>query len=225
MWVGHYASGLVAKPFAPGIPLSILCLAGVAPDALFFVLNFLGLESFNLDLGIANGSGGCFPYTNDYPWSHSLAGMGVAGALLAFAYKSLRPHARVSAGDAAVIVLAALSHFLLEWPVHRADVKITPHGDAAYGAGLFDYPLVTFLAEVAIFGAGLLAYTRLSPMVCRTGYLVHPNRLPALVVFIVVQQAHFCFGAAPTTETRWVHAPLFLGEILGTCWLLGKLES
>ena len=48
------------------------------PDALFFVLQFLGIESFNLDASIAR-QGGCFPYTNDYPLSHSLAGMVGAG--------------------------------------------------------------------------------------------------------------------------------------------------
>lgn len=72
-------TGLVAKPFAPRVPLVVLALAGALPDAVFFILQFLGIESFNLDQAIAN-RGGCFPYTNDYPLSHSLAGMVGVGA-------------------------------------------------------------------------------------------------------------------------------------------------
>lgn len=72
-------TGLIAKPFAPRVPLVVLALAGALPDAVFFILQFLGVESFNLDQSIAN-SGGCFPYTNDYPLSHSLAGMVGVGA-------------------------------------------------------------------------------------------------------------------------------------------------
>jgi len=225
MWIAHYASGLIAKPFAPGIPLSVLCLAGAASDAAFFLLQFVGLESFNFDATIANVKRGCFPYTNDYPYSHSIAGMGVVGAVIALGYKALRPSARVSLTDMGVIVAASLSHFLLEWPSHREDVKITPHDNNALGAGLFDYPLLTFLAESAIFMSGIYAYTAFAPKVTQTGLLTHKNRLSMIVGFMLVQQAHFCFGAAPTLETRWVHAPLFLGEILGSCWLLGKLES
>ncbi|GBE77532.1 hypothetical protein SCP_0104070 [Sparassis crispa] len=35
---------------------------------------------------------------------------------------------------------------------------------------------------------------------------------------MLAQQAHFCFGAAPTGQTRWVYVPLFLLEMLGSCW-------
>ena len=99
MWIAHFASGeqgrlnthfisltdvwvgLIAKPFAPRVPLLVLTLAGAFPDALFFVLQMLGIESFNLDAKITQ-SGGCFPYTNDYPFSHSLAGMVASGGSL-----------------------------------------------------------------------------------------------------------------------------------------------
>ncbi|KZT73210.1 hypothetical protein DAEQUDRAFT_684092 [Daedalea quercina L-15889] len=224
MWIGHYASAFIAKPLAPGIPLSVLALASSAADALFFVLTLAGLESFNLDAAIA-ARAGCFPYTNDYPYSHSLAGMGVAGALVGLGYKLLRPRARVSAADFAVITAVGLSHFLLELPVHRHDVKITPHDDVAAGAGWFDSPAVTFAAESALFLASLWFYTRCAPRVAQTGWLAHKHRLAWVVALFIAQQAQFCFAAAPTRETRWVHAPLFLGMILGSSWLLGKLEN
>jgi len=242
MWIGHYASGtftlidpflevtdivhpaFIAKTIAPGIPLSVLALSSSAADALFFLLNFAGLESFNLDKTIV-GRSGCFPYTNDYPYSHSLAGMGVAGALVGLGYKLLRPNSRVSLTDFAVITATGLSHFFMELPVHRKDVKLTPHDDVAAGAGWFDSPTTDFLGETALFLASLWVYTRFAPKVTQTGWLTHKNRLTWIAGFFVAQQAQFCFTAAPTQEARWVHAPVFLGMILGSSWLLGKLES
>ena len=78
-WINS-SIGLVAKPFAPRVPLFVLTLAGALPDAAFFVLQFLGIETFNFDASIAKH--GCFPYTNDYPYTHSLAGMVACGVFL-----------------------------------------------------------------------------------------------------------------------------------------------
>ncbi|GJE86241.1 hypothetical protein PsYK624_023210 [Phanerochaete sordida] len=223
MWIAHYASGLIAKPFAPRVPLVVLAFAGIASDALFFVLQMLGIESFNLDTAIVR-SGGCFPYTNDYPLSHSLVGMVAAGVLVAAVYKMV---ARVPAPpkDLAVIVAAAASHFLLEWPSHRHDTKITPGGDALFGAGLFDYPIAVFIAENLLFFAGLWVYQTFAPPASKAGMQQHPNLLLIVALVMVAQQANFCFMAAPTTETRWVHGPLFLFMILGSCHLIGMLDG
>ncbi|KAI0348117.1 hypothetical protein BDW22DRAFT_1341302 [Trametopsis cervina] len=223
MWIAHFAQGLVAKPFAPRVPLALLTFAGALPDALFFLLQFLGIETFNFDQGIANHAG-CFPYTNDYPFSHSLAGMVVSGAVLAVLYKAF---ARVPATpkDLAIIVATSASHFLLEWPSHREDIKLTPNDAVQLGGSLFDHPVATFLTEVALFFFGLWVYSTFTPAGSKAGINANPNLLTMLSVFMVAQQAHFCFGAAPTSETRWVHAPLFLFEIVASCWMLGWMDG
>ncbi|KAI0690757.1 hypothetical protein BC835DRAFT_1363182 [Cytidiella melzeri] len=223
MWIAHFAQGLVAKPFVPRVPLALLTFAGALPDAVFFLLQFLGIETFNFDQSIA-GHAGCFPYTNDYPFSHSLAGMVVSGVILAVLYKTFAS-VPASPKDMAVIVAVSASHFLLEWPSHRQDIKITPHDSTALGASLFDHPMTTFLVENAIFFAGLWVYTSFTPASSKAGTNANPNLLKMLSAFMVLQQAHFCFGAAPTSETRWVHAPLFLFEILASCWMLGWMDG
>jgi len=222
MWIGHYSAGLAAKPFAPGVPLSLLCLAGALPDAIFFMLNFLGIESFSVDPKLTKR--GCFPYATDYPYSHSLAGMAVMGVGLALIYSAVSKRS-VTLKDQAVIVAACLSHFLMEVPSHREDIKITPHDNVQLGSGLFDKPAVLFAVETALFFGGLWVYTSLAPLATKTGYKNNMNILKGVAIFMVVQQAHFCFGSAPTLETRWVHAPVFLFEILASCWALGKLEG
>ncbi|KIP11743.1 hypothetical protein PHLGIDRAFT_63177, partial [Phlebiopsis gigantea 11061_1 CR5-6] len=229
-WIAHFASGLVAKPFAPRVSLAVLAFAGPMPDALFFVLQFFGIESFNLAESIAR-QGGCFPYTNDYPLSHSLAGMLICdliGVILAVLYKSF---ARVPASltDMLAITATSTSHFLLEWPSHRHGkghhTKITPGDNAAYGAGLFDYPLATFATENVIFFAGLWVYMTFAPAACKAGMQQHPSLLKIVSAVMVAQQAQFCVPSAPTRESRWVHAPLFLSLILGSCCLLGMLDG
>lgn len=112
MWIAHFAqgreqltyvrrclvtdkhfAGLIAKPFVPRVPLAVLTLAGALPDVIFFVLQFFGIETFNFDRSIA-AHAGCFPYTNDYPFSHSLIGMVISGRSLS--YPKLRSSNQVS---------------------------------------------------------------------------------------------------------------------------------
>ncbi|TCD62633.1 hypothetical protein EIP91_006617 [Steccherinum ochraceum] len=222
MWIAHYAQGLIAKPFAPRVPLIVLALAGAAPDAAFFLMQFVGIETFNFDKTLVKK--GCFPYTNDYPYSHSLVGMAAVGVAIALFYKMF---ARVYASpkDLAVIVATSASHFLLEWPSHREDIQIIPHDDKALGASLFDSPSATFIIEITIFLLGFGIYASFAPMATQAGFRNNPGRVQMTFLFMVVQQAMFCFGSAPTLETRWVHGPLFLAEILWSCWLLGKLDA
>ncbi|KAI0081185.1 ICL-domain-containing protein [Panus rudis PR-1116 ss-1] len=207
MWIAHYAPGLIAKPFAPRVPLLVLTPAGALPDALFFVLNFLGIEKFNFDSKLAKR--GCFPYSNEYPYSHSLAGMAAAGLAYAFAYKAI---ARVPTTPKymAAIVAAVASHFLLEWPSHREDIKVTPHDSNQLGAGLFDSPALTFIAEVIIFFVGIGVYIAFSPVASKAGYQQNPNLMKIISAAMITQQAHFCFGSAPTYEARTVRLSIRL---------------
>lgn len=60
---------------SPRVSLAVLSLAGALPDVTFFLIQFLGIETFNFKFDAAMAKRGCFPYSNDYPYSHSLAGM------------------------------------------------------------------------------------------------------------------------------------------------------
>ncbi|EGN93168.1 hypothetical protein SERLA73DRAFT_190053 [Serpula lacrymans var. lacrymans S7.3] len=226
MWIAHFAPGLAAKPLAPSVPLSLLALAGAIPDAAFFVLSFLHLESFRVDPNLMKR--GCFPYATDYPISHSLVGMAVIGAAFTAGY-TMMTQRRVSIQDQLVLMAVTLSHFILEVPSHRPDIKIKPTDpdSANLGSGMFDHPVALFIVESFLFLLGLSMYATFSPLATRAGYKKEGRmyRLWGVVVFMLVQQAHFCFGAAPTTNTTWVHGPTFLSEILLSSWLLGKLES
>jgi len=222
MWVGHFAPGLIAKPFVPNVPIWVLALAGAAPDALHFILNLLQIESFNLDPALVKK--GCFPYSNDYPYSHSMLGIAVAGLIYVAVYSALTER-RVTVKDQAILFATVFSHFFLELPGHRSDVKITPNDDNALGAGLFDHRFTTFLVESGLVWLGFTVWNKMSPAVAKSGALKNPRLPTMLLAFLIGEQAFFCWGSAPTADSKYVHAPLFLSQILLSSYLLGKLDS
>ncbi|KIJ24282.1 hypothetical protein M422DRAFT_237452 [Sphaerobolus stellatus SS14] len=237
MWVGHFASGLIAKPFTPNTPLWVLTFAGAFPDALHFVLNFINIESFNFDPTLAKR--GCFPYSNDYAWSHSAVGMIVAGLAYVAIYSALTDR-KVTFKDQAILFATVFSHFFLELPVHRpgkslnnpsrnvltapTDVKITPNDDIALGASLFDHRFITFLLETTLVWVSFMVFNKMTPISAKGGVMRNPNLSNYLLAMLVAEQAFFCWGSAPTTNSKYIHAPMFLGQILFTCFMLGKLD-
>lgn len=48
-------------------------------------MQFFGVETFNFDKTLVRR--GCFPYTNDYPYSHSLVGMAAVGMYTPFDWR------------------------------------------------------------------------------------------------------------------------------------------
>lgn len=87
------------------------------------------------------------------------------------------------------------------------------------GAGQFDSPLSTFALECALFLSSLAFYAWKVPAVRQD-----TQKLAGVAAVMVAEQAMFSFGSAPTAEARFVHAPIFIAQILGSAWLLGKLD-
>ncbi|KAI6153952.1 hypothetical protein BKA82DRAFT_3971730 [Pisolithus tinctorius] len=225
MWIGHVAPGPVAKVFAPGVPLWLLTLAGFLPDATFFILNLFGIERFQAHEETAR-RGGCFPYATDYPYSHSLVGIAAIGVALTAAYILLSDR-RVKAKEVAAVFSVTFSHFFLELPSHRPDIKLYPPEQSAHGAGLLDHAVAHFIVESAIFLWALWFYTTYAPLATKIGYkrAGQGSRLWLVISLLLFQQAQFCFGRVPTDEVRWTHAPLHLSQILVDSLLMSRLES
>ncbi|KAG1864763.1 hypothetical protein DFJ58DRAFT_714926 [Suillus subalutaceus] len=174
MCIAHFAPGLSAKPFQ-GYRCGCSHLQG------HFQIGVM--ESFVVDKGLMSRR--YFPsYAIDYPFSHSLFGM---------AYVLVAERKMVSIKDGAVLRLLAvtLSHFRLEIPSHRQDIKITPSHSTHLGSGT---------SKCALFFGGLWVYRTFAPIATRLGYKRHPARLWGVAAILLVQQPHFYFGAAPSTK-------------------------
>ena len=154
MFVGHLALALGAKKVEPRVPLGAAVAAAYALDLLWPILLVLGVESVRVNPGDTAFTSLAF---ESYPWSHSLllaiawsaVGAGIARAL----YRSWR------AG--AVVGGLVLSHWLLDFVVHRPDLPLWPGGPLA-GLGVWFSVPGTILLEGSLLLAGLWLYSRAS---------------------------------------------------------------
>ena len=129
MFIGHFGVALAAKKVAPRTSLGTLILAAQFADLLWPILLLAGVEHVEIVPGIAKASP--FDFT-DYPFSHSLLMLFFWSLLVGGIYYGLR---RYQLG-AFVIAAGVISHWILDFIVHRPDLPLRPGGEARLGLGL-----------------------------------------------------------------------------------------
>jgi membrane-bound metal-dependent hydrolase YbcI (DUF457 family) len=132
----------------------------------------------------------------DYPWSHSLLMLVIWGAVLALLYRAFRS----DPAGAWAMAIGVVSHWVLDWITHRADMPLYP-GSRKFGLGLWNSVAGTLMVELAIFFAGVWLYakaTRAPDRVGRWGFW-------AYVLFLLVLYIGDRFSAPPEspTEIAW----------------------
>lgn len=152
MFLGHFGLGFAGKRVAPELSLGALFLAVQWADLLFFPLCLAGVEHFRVRPGDTAVTPMDF---YDYPWSHGLVTLAAWGLLFGVAYFL----ARRTAFAAVLFGLGVLSHWFLDAFVHRPDMPVLPRGPYA-GLGLWNSVPLTVVAEVLVFGGGLVVYLR-----------------------------------------------------------------
>ena len=194
MFIGHYAVGFASAPLAPRTPLPWLVAAPLFLDLLWPIFLLLGWEHVR----IAPGNTAFTPLDFvDYPISHSLA-TSVGWALLASgAYWAAT---RYSPGTI-WIAIGVVSHWVLDFVTHRADLPLWPGGPKV-GLGLWNSRPATIVVEAAMFGASLGLYvltTRPRDSVGRWSFL-------AFVVFTLAMYVSSIAGPPPPNERAiaWV---------------------
>jgi hypothetical protein len=152
MVIGHFGFGLGAKKFAPKVSLGILFLAVQWADLLWPVLLLLNMEHVRLRPDDPK-----FPFDfTDYPITHSLL-MGIVwGLCFGGLYWLLKKDAR----SALVIGICVVSHWVLDLIVHQPDLPLFPGNSPKVGLGLWNWPLLTGLAEGILFVTGTVLYLR-----------------------------------------------------------------
>jgi membrane-bound metal-dependent hydrolase YbcI (DUF457 family) len=150
MFIGHFGVALVAKKWAPGTSLGTLVFAAEFLDLLWPIFLLLGLEHVRVVPGITKMQPFDF---YDYPISHSLVTAILWGVIVGAVYFVLR---RYRAGALAVAALV-VSHWVLDFVVHRPDMPLWP-GGPKLGLGLWNSWLAGMTVEVLIFAAGLWTY-------------------------------------------------------------------
>jgi hypothetical protein len=146
MFIGHFAPALVLQRARPSVKLWQLFLAVQFVDLLWPIFILLGIEHARIVPGFTE-SNGLDLY--DMPWSHSLVATLVWGliAFIAWRFKS------GSTGDALVISLAVMSHFVMDLIVHVPDLPLASSDGVKFGFGLWRHLAIALPLELVLFGA------------------------------------------------------------------------
>ena len=188
MFLGHFGLAFAGKKAAPVLSLGLLFLAVGWADLLFFPLALVGVEHFR----IAPGATVVTPMDfYDYPISHGLVGLAVAGLALGSGYLLFR---RQKAA-AVVFGLCVLSHWFLDAFVHRPDMPILS-GPPYFGLGIWNSVALTVAVEALALGVGLAVYLRTTRALDRTGKWA----LWSLVAFLVLLWMGAVAGPPPPGE-------------------------
>jgi hypothetical protein len=190
MFIGHYAVGLASKRLAPRTSLGWLIAAPIALDLLWPLFLLAGIERVRIVPGDTVFTPLAFDY---YPWSHSLLMSVVWGVIFGGAYWAYTRYMR----GAVVIGLGVVSHWVLDFVVHRPDLPLVPGVNLKLGLALWNSVAGTVVVEVALFGAAVWLYMRTTvarDSIGRYSFLAFV--LTALVAYGVASQ-----GAVPPSVT------------------------
>lgn len=191
MFIGHYGLALGSKRLAPTVSLGALFLACQLADLLWPTLVLLGIERFTVVPGITKTTPLDFQY---YPYSHSLLALVAWGVLFGLAYRIA-----VGSGRRAAVMLCLLvvSHWVLDFIVHRPDLPLVPGEGLKAGLGLWNSVPGTLIVEYLLFILGAWIYVDSTAPRDRIGSI----GLWALLLFLAAVEAANVFGPPPRSVT------------------------
>ena len=195
MFLGHYGVALALKRAEPKLSLGTLFVAVQLPDLLWGIFLLLGWERAR----IVPGHTAITPLEFlHYPISHSLVGALAWSFVAAALYYSWPTRDTSRHWQAAAMVgLAAFSHYPLDVLVHIPDLPLSGSGSVKLGLGLWNNPVATLIAEAVVFGGGLAIY------ISRPSNR-HPVRLSRLVIVVVLLVGTYAaslLGPVPASMT------------------------
>ena len=208
MFVGHLAVALGAKRVSPRTPLAALIAGAFGLDLMWPILLLAGIEHVRVDAGHTAFTPLAFDH---YPWSHSLS-MAVVWAV-AVGRLSVVLLKRSAAG--LVIGLAVVSHWLLDYVTHIADLPLWPGGPEV-GLGLWNSIPGTLVVEGIFFSAAVFAYVRSTRPRQKAGTW----SLWALIMLTVMIWVSGPWSPPPPNERAiaWVGLAMWLFPLWGT-WI------
>ncbi len=209
MFIGHFALGLLAKKNEKLPSLAMMFVAVQLLDLIWPVLVLFGIESLSIDPGNTKLTHLDFEY---YPYSHSLLAAFFWSALLGIGYFLFTKNKKGS------IILGGLvmSHWILDFITHRPDLPLSPFGETKVGLGLWNYPIMEIILELAIFGVGAILYFKSANFKRKVPFWI-------LIVFLLVVHLMNLFGPPPpdTMAVAW-SANLMWIIIIWAWWIEKK---
>ena len=206
MFLGHYAVGLAAKKIAPQASLGALIAAPILLDLLWPIFLLLGWEHVTIE---PNRNPFLRLFFDFYPISHGLIAVVGWATLFASLYFGFTRYAL----GALVIWLGVVSHWLLDFIVHRPDLPLYS-GSRLYGLGLWNYRAVTIGIELALLMLGIFLYLRQTRAKDRIGNYV----FWAFILFLLAAYGGATFGPPPRSVKMLAIAALFTCLFIPWAW-------
>lgn len=191
MFIGHHAAAFLGRRAAPRVSLGVLMAAAMLLDLIWPILCLAGIEHFRIDPGNTAFTPLDF---YDYPITHSLV-MALVWSLIAAVIHAI---AKKSARDAAIVGLAVLSHWILDFVTHRPDLPLWPNGPKV-GLGLWNSVAGTIVVEGVLFAIAVALYVRMTKPIDRIGSIGFWSFIVFLVVIYILN-----LFSPPPPDTRAV---------------------
>jgi hypothetical protein len=207
MFIGHYAVGLASKKLAPSASLGALIAAPILLDLLWPIFLLLGWEHVSIE---PNRNPFLRLVFDSYPISHGLVGVLGWATLFAALYYGFT---RYEAG-AMVIWMGVISHWLMDFIVHRPDLPLYSGGTRLVGLGLWNHRAAAIAVEAVIFALGIWIYLRQTRAKDRIGVFAFWG----FVLFLLLAYGGAAFGPPPKSVKMIAIVTLFGWLLIPWAW-------
>jgi hypothetical protein len=211
MFVGHYAVGLAAKRFAPRTSLGLLIAAPLLLDLLWPIFLLIGWEQVSIQ---PNPNPFLRLSFDSYALSHGLIAVVGWATLFASIYFGV---ARYLAG-AITIWIGVVSHWLMDYVVHRPDLPLYVGSSRLYGLGLWNRPRITIVVEMVLFVLAILIYLYSTRATDRIGKVA----FWAFAIVLIALYEVVAFGPPPPSVKKLAMGMLFSWLFVAWAWWLDR---
>ena len=191
MFIGHYAVGLASKKLAPRASLGALIAAPILLDLLWPIFLLLGWEHVSVE---PNNNPFLRLSFDSYPISHGLLAVAGWATLFAALYYGFTRYVP----GTIVIWLGVISHWVMDYIVHRPDLPLYAGGSRLFGLGLWNHRWVAIAVEVVLFAVGIWIYLRQTQAKDKIGTYAFWG----FVVLLLAAYAGATFGPAPPASIK-----------------------
>jgi len=206
MFIGHYAVGLASKKAAPHASLGVLIAAPILLDLLWPIFLLIGSEHVVIQ---PNSN----PFLRlefiSYPLSHGLVAVVGWATLFAALYFGIARYA----WGAIVILIGVISHWLLDYVVHRPDLPLYA-GSRLLGLGLWNHRWLTMAIEVSMFFIAIWTYQRET----RARNKIGQYAFWAFILFLLILYGLAAFGPPPPSVKAIAVGTLFSWLFVPWAW-------
>lgn len=189
MFIGHFGLGLASKKIDNVPSLGTYFLAAQFLDLLWPFFLLIGLEEVKIDPGNTVLTPLNFVY---YPFSHSLFAALIWSILFGLIYFLIKKNIKASI----TLGVLVLSHWILDFFVHKPDLPITPWSNLKVGLGIWNSIGLTIFIEFIIFIAGIYFYIKATGAKNKKG----KYGFWSLIVFLIIIYISNIFGSPPPSQ-------------------------